>query len=320
MKSVLVVGGAGYIGGLTVDQLIEAGYKVGVYDKLLYEPRYLKPVNFHYGDIRDTKELLKIHGDYDEIIWLAAIVGDGACSQDPELTKEVNVTALKNFLEQAKRRMIFTSTCSVYGAQEGLLTENSPTNPLSVYASTKLEAEQLVLEHNGIAFRLGTLFGLGDAYSRIRLDLVVNVLTLRAYRDHKLTVFGGEQWRPLLAVKDVASYLVEAVEHEENDVYNLKYKNYKLLDLAKEIQAIFPQAELEITDMKFEDLRNYQVDSAKVDAVFEFRPKTTVKEEVKNMKKLFEDHRVRDPNNDIYYNAMYVKNLVQSGSGDIYGK
>jgi nucleoside-diphosphate-sugar epimerase len=318
MKKVLVVGGAGYIGGITVDKLITKGYEVGVYDKLLYEHRYLKDVKFYYGDIRNTKQLELIQQEYDEIIWLAAIVGDGACAQDPELTREINVLALDQFIKKTKRRVIFTSTCSVYGSQEGLLTEDSSTNPLSVYATTKLEAEKIVLDNNGLAFRLGTLFGLGDRFSRIRLDLVVNVLTLRAFRDKKLTVFGGDQWRPLLAVSEVAEYLVEAIEKTENDVYNIKFKNYKLLDLAKEIQKIFPETRLEITDMKFEDLRNYQVDSSKVDKVFSYRPHITIEQEVERILSLFKDHRIKDPNDSVYYNATYLKNLVNKADQEVY--
>ena len=316
MKKVLVVGGAGYIGGITTDILLERGYYVAVYDKLLYESRYLKDVDFIYGDIRDTEKLGKIQNKYDEIIWLAALVGDGACSQDPELTKEINVTSIKNFINRTKRRLIFTSTCSVYGAQNGLLDENSQTNPLS--ASTKLEAEKIILDNNGLAFRLGTLFGLGDRYSRIRLDLVVNILTLRAYRDHKLTVFGGEQWRPLLAVSDVAEYLVEAVEKENNDVYNIKLENYRLNDLAKEIQKNFSNVDLEITDMKFEDLRNYQVSSEKVDKVFKFRPTITISQEVKKMVKLFEEHRIKNTDDGIYYNAIHVQGLVNNSDQEVY--
>jgi len=318
MKKVLVVGGAGYIGGITTDILLDRGYEVGVYDKLLYESRYLKDVNFFYGDIRDTSRLNQIQKKYDEIIWLAALVGDGACAQDPELTKEINVTSIENFIKKTKRRLIFTSTCSVYGAQDGLLDENSATNPLSVYAATKLEAEKIVLANNGLAFRLGTLFGLGDRYSRIRLDLVVNILTLRAYRDRKLTVFGGEQWRPLLAVSDVAEYLVEAVEKDHNDVYNVKFNNYCLNDIAKEIQSNFNDVQLEVTDMKFEDLRNYQVSSSKVEKVFQFRPSKTISEEVQKMLTLFKEHRIKNPDDSIYYNAMHVQGLVKNTDEEVY--
>lgn len=319
MKKILVIGGAGYIGGITTDKLVESGHTVTVYDRLLYETRFLKNVDFEYGDIRDTNRLVNIHQKYDDIIWLAALVGDGACHQDPALTRSLNVTAIKDFLSKTKRRIIFTSTCSVYGAQTNILTEASPTNPLSEYAATKLEAEKYVLDNNGLVFRLGTLFGLGDRFSRIRLDLVVNILTLRAFRDKKITVFGGEQWRPLLAVTDVGDYLVEALGHKENDLYNLKYKNYKLIDLAREISHQFSGVKLEVTDMNFEDLRNYRVNSAKADKVFKFKPRTSIKDEVSKMKQLFQHHRIKEPDDDIYYNSNIVTNLVRNNDLEVYG-
>ncbi|MCK4613807.1 MAG: NAD-dependent epimerase/dehydratase family protein, partial [Thermoplasmata archaeon] len=178
MKNVLVIGGAGYIGGLTTDFLMKQGYNVTVFDNLMYESQFLKPCDFIYGDIRDTKRLVELQKKYDEIIWLAAIVGDSACAQSPELTREINLNSIKRFLDATHRKIIFASTCSVYGAQHDVLNEESPTNPLSLYASTKLEAEKYVLENSGTIFRLGTVYGVGDRFSRIRLDLVVNVLTL----------------------------------------------------------------------------------------------------------------------------------------------
>ena len=261
MKNVLVVGGAGYIGGCLTDLLLEKGCNVTVFDRLLYEERFLKNVPFIFGDIRDTDTLVKIQSKYDTILWLAAIVGDGACSQDPALTYEVNFHSVKRFLDKANRRLIFPSTCSVYGAQDGLLTERSTPKPLSVYAETKLLAEKAVLEKGGMAFRLGTLFGLGDNYSRLRLDLVINVLTYKAVKDRKITVFGGDQWRPVLAVKDVAAYFAEAVSRDYNDVFNLSMKNIKINDCAALYKNIFPDLEVEIVDSKFEDLRNYRVSS-----------------------------------------------------------
>src|SRR3990167_4979048 len=258
-KSVLVVGGAGYVGGITTDLLAAAGHRVTVFDNLMYEKRYLKDCNFIYGDVRDTAKLLKIHKKFDEIIWLAAIVGDGACAQNPDLTKSVNVDSIKNFLRKTKRRLIYLSTCSVYGAQNKILDEDSHTNPLSLYAYTKLEAEKSVMKYHGLIFRLGTLFGLGDNYSRIRLDLVVNFLTLRAFQDGHITVFGGEQWRPLLAVTDAASYLVEAVTTNLSGIYNLKLENVRISDLAARLKRIFPKLTVTFNDIQFEDLRNYRV-------------------------------------------------------------
>ncbi|MEM2144977.1 MAG: SDR family oxidoreductase [Candidatus Jordarchaeaceae archaeon] len=313
MSNVLVVGGAGYIGGITTDLLIEKGHNVTVYDNLLYEERFLKPCDFIYGDIRDTDFLVSLQKKYDHIIWLAAIVGDGACAQSPDLTIEVNLNSLKRFLEKTGRRVIFTSTCSVYGAQSEILTEESPAKPLSLYASTKLEAEKYVLDKNGLVFRLGTLFGLGDNYSRIRLDLIVNVLTLRAITQKRLTIFGGEQWRPIIAVKDVAGYLVEAITRDYIGIYNVKYQNIKIYDLALRIKSIFPDVAIEVTDMPFEDLRNYRVDSSKAERDFIFKPKTSIEEEVYRMQFLFTERRIKNFDSDIYYNTRYVKTLLSNG-------
>jgi nucleoside-diphosphate-sugar epimerase len=186
MKKVLVVGGSGYIGGLTCDYLIRDGFDVTVYDNLLYENRYLKDVKFIYGDIRDTEKLYEISNDFDVIVLMAALVGDPACSVDHKLTEEINFQSIKNFCEvvSPSKHLVFMSTCSVYGAQDGLLNEESGTNPLSSYASTKLAAEKYIQQRNGTIFRLGTVFGLGDTYSRLRMDLVVNVLTMKAIKDN----------------------------------------------------------------------------------------------------------------------------------------
>ena len=139
MKKVLILGGAGYIGGYTTDYLLSKGYKVSIFDKLVYETRYLKDVNFIYGDIRDTKKVIEVSKDYDVIVLMAALVGDPACAVDINLTDDINHAAIKNICEQLdnQKHIIFLSTCSVYGAQLDMLDETSPTNPLSAYASTK---------------------------------------------------------------------------------------------------------------------------------------------------------------------------------------
>lgn len=312
MERVLMIGGAGYIGGITTDIIMEKGFSVTVYDNLLYESRFLKKCDFICGDIRDTKNLVKIHSKYDHIIWLAAIVGDGACQHSPNLAQEINVDSVKRFLDETNRRVIFTSTCSVYGSQNGLLSEFSDTNPLSVYAITKLETEKHVLNHDGLVFRLGTLFGLGDRFSRIRLDLVVNILTLRALKQKKLTLFGGEQWRPILAVRDVAGYIAESITRDYSGIYNLKYKNIIISDLAKGIQSIFPYTQIEYTNMTFEDTRNYRVDSSKSDRDFIFRPSTSIKEEVNKMAKLFLERRIKNTDDELYYNTRYVNSLINN--------
>ena len=151
----------------------------------------------------DSKKLKKVLAEFDpdSVIWLAAIVGDGACAVNPENALKLNQESIRWISENFKKRIVFTSTCSVYGRQDGLLAEDSPTNPLSVYASTKLNAEQYLKDKDSVIFRLGTLHGVSDQFSRIRMDLVVNILSLKGMLGEPLSVFGGEQWRPLLHVK-----------------------------------------------------------------------------------------------------------------------
>ena len=131
-EKVLVVGGSGYIGGLTCDYLIRDGFEVTVFDNLLYENRFLKEIGFIHGDIRDTEKLYEVSKDFDVIVLMAALVGDPACSVDQSLTEEINFKSIKNFCDVVlpNKHLVFMSTCSVYGAQEGLLNEESKTNPL----------------------------------------------------------------------------------------------------------------------------------------------------------------------------------------------
>ena len=218
-KKILVVGGAGYVGGVIVDLLLSKKYyDVTVFDNLLYEDSYRKNCNFISGDIRDKKFYKKSLNKYDVIVWLAALVGDGACAINPGLTDEINFKTLKKLSKIYKKRIIFISTCSVYGAQNGFLDENSSVNPLSHYASSKLKCESILKNKNSIIFRLGTLFGVSDNYSRIRMDLVVNTLSAKAFFEKKMSVFGGEQFRPLLHVKDVARAIEIAIKSKK-EVY-----------------------------------------------------------------------------------------------------
>jgi nucleoside-diphosphate-sugar epimerase len=309
-KKVLLVGGAGYIGGLTCDYLIKDGFDVTVYDNLLYENRYLKEIPFIYGDIRDTEKLYKVSKDYDVIVLMAALVGDPACSVDHALTEEINYKAIKDFCDvvSPNKHLIFMSTCSVYGAQDGLLNEDSPTNPLSSYASTKLKAEEHILAKNGTIFRLGTVFGLGDTYSRLRMDLVVNVLTMKAVKDGEITINGGDQWRPIIAVKDIAGYVTEACREEYAGVYVLSLENVIIRELGEKVSKLIPNTKVNYTEISFQDARNYKVDNTKSLNTFKYKPKVTVEDEVLRMVILFEENRVNNPEDKIYHNGAYLKN------------
>ena len=303
--NILVVGGAGYVGGGIVD-LLNVNHQVTVYDSLVYESSFRKKVDFVFGDIRDYKKLNKIVNQFDAVVWLAALVGDGACSINPTLTFEINSETVKNLVNNYNGRNIFLSTCSVYGAQNGVLTENSPTNPLSDYAASKLTAERYLNDSNAVIFRLGTLFGIGDQFSRIRLDLVVNVLVTKALNDKKMSVYGGEQWRPLLHVNDVANAIGHVIDKKINGVYNLHYKNYKIIDIAEKIKEKIPESFIEKTPLPFQDARNYQVSSEKLKIDSGFTAEITIQEGIEQIYELISSNRIKDLNDPRYSNHTFL--------------
>ena len=303
---ILVVGGAGYVGGGIVD-LLSKKHNVTVYDSLIYENSFRKDVDFIFGDIRDYKKLNPILNNYDAVIWLAALVGDGACAINPTLTHEINAETVSNLTKNFSGKIVFLSTCSVYGAQDGILNEDSSVNPLSEYASSKLKAEKYLEDSDAIIFRLGTLFGIGDQFSRIRLDLVVNILVTKALTEGKLTVFGGDQWRPLLHVTDVANAISHTIESDISGVFNLHYENYKIIDIANEIVSKIPSAKIETTPMKFQDARNYQVSSEKLLKESGFKAEVNLLTGIKQVHELISSNRIKNVNHIRYSNQNFLE-------------
>ncbi len=303
---VLVVGGAGYVGGALTDLLLKTQHEVRVYDALLYEECYRKPVDFAYGDVRDH-EKLQPHLDWADVtVWLAALVGDPACALNPDVSIAINQESVKWLAGHFNGRIIFLSTCSVYGARNGVLDESSPTNPLSVYASTKLEAERYLADKNALIFRLGTLFGVGDVFSRIRLDLVVNTLAVRAYSVGKISVFGGDQFRPLLHVCDAAQAIVDNLATGHKGIFNLHKQNVRIIDLAYQVRNHFPDLIIEQVERKFEDTRNYRVSSDKAKNTLGFNPAYSIDTGIEEIKALLEQGRLRDPENPRYTNQKFL--------------
>jgi nucleoside-diphosphate-sugar epimerase len=303
----LIVGGAGYVGGAVTDLLEKSSHQFRVYDKILYEDSYRKPVDFVYGDVRDFDRLKPLLEWADAVVWLAAIVGDGACQLDPDTTIAVNEKTVEWLSNSYDGRVIFTSTCSVYGARDAELDENSPKNPLSLYAATKLKAESLLEGKNAVIFRLGTLFGVGDLFSRIRMDLVVNYLTVKAHTDGRIKVFGGEQFRPLLHVRDVARAIEMVLETTHTGIYNLHRQNVRIIDLSYQVRNHFPDLVIEQTDRPFQDTRNYRVSSQKARDAFGFNSAYSIDDGIDEIKALVENHRIKDLDHSRYSNQRFLQ-------------
>ena len=290
----LITGGAGLVGHAVVD-LLDRAYKEEflVVDNLLYESDYLRNVPFQAGNVGDPKFMVPLLKDYkpDAVVHLAGIVGDAACAARPKEAEEVNITSVEILRDHFDGRIIFPSSCSVYGTNTDLVTETSEVNPLSLYANMKLRAEKILDGKNVFIPRLGTLHGVTG---RLRNDLVVNILAIRAMIEGKITVFGGEQYRPLLHVKDLADTLVKQLKPAHVGIFNLVAINHKIIDIAKIVQEVIPGIDIDVTEIEFEDRRNYKVSSSKARRHWDFSPVLTVADTVDSIVKLYNEGRVKD--------------------------
>tara|TARA_Y100000592_G_C5464168_1_gene315732 strand:+ start:527 stop:1465 length:939 start_codon:yes stop_codon:yes gene_type:complete len=278
MKKVLITGGAGYLGSVLTEVLLNKGYKVTVIDNLLYKQTSLAPFSYNdnfdfiLGDVRD-KKLLKSYVDtHDIIIPLAAIVGMPACSENPTTAIDVNYKQVKNISEWAsKDQMIMVpNTNSQYGSSTEIITEESPFKPLSLYAETKCDAEKAVLDAgNGIAMRLATVFGISY---RMRMDLLVNDFVYKALTDKTLVLFESHFIRNYIHVRDIAHtflFMIENYQECKGNAFNvgLSSANMSKLQLSKTIQTYIP--DLTIIENEFKkdfDQRNYMVSNEKLES------------------------------------------------------
>jgi len=313
---ILITGGAGYIGDAVASWLSSMNVEPHVLDTLIYGGSYMRNIRFHGIDIRDRQKMRNLmlnDGGFDAVVHLAAIVGDGACAVNPEETIEVNEEGTKivaDLCQETNARMIFASTCSVYGANNDILDERSPTNPLSLYAGTKLNAENYIKNNvdNYVIFRLGTLFGMSTEHARIRCDLVANILTYKAVLGHTLPVFGGSQWRPMLHVKDAALAFAKAADnkHHFSGTYILSRENITIAQLAYTIVKQVGSGEIEMTEQRFEDLRNYKVDNSKSKNAH-FYTSFSIEHGVKEMAEAIRSGRIANVWDERFHNAKYIR-------------
>lgn len=319
-KRILVTGGAGYIGSILVPRLLQTGYKVIILDKLMFGVEPLKHFlkNPHpnlaviVGDIQNEDDVSRAVENADAVIHLAAIVGDPACAADSELAVNVNFNATVRLADICKQRRIqrfvFASTCSVYGmGKTEVLTEDAEVNPVSLYAETRLYGERGILSladknFSPVLLRLGTLFGLSP---RMRFDIIINYLTQKAVREKKISIFGGEQWRPLLHVTDAARAFQVAMESPldkvENQIFNVGLANLQIKEIGQIIKQNIPDAEIELLE-RFEDKRSYHVSFEKIESVLKFKAENTIETGISEIAGALSDGTIADPTDKIYYN------------------
>ena len=277
-RKVLITGGAGYLGSVLTEILLNKGYSITVLDNLLYKQTSVAPFthhrkfNFVLGDVNDTKLLKKLVSENDILIPLAAIVGMPACAANPEMTIKVNYEQIKNIVNWCSKEQIILipNTNSQYGSSTDVITEESPFKPLSLYAETKCDAEKSVLDSgNGIALRLATVFGMSY---RMRMDLLVQDFVYKSMTDGYLVLFESHFVRNYIHIRDVANtflFMIENYELCRNNAFNvgLSSANCTKLELAEKIKIHVPDLVIVQNEFKKDyDQRNYMVSNMKLES------------------------------------------------------
>lgn len=297
LNSILITGGAGYVGSVLVNNLVKQNYDVRVVDSLVYGNDGIskliddKKIKFFNLDIRETESLSNIVKNVDCVIHLAAIVGEPLCKKIPDAAKQINEFATKNFVNICKKnsvkRFIFASTCSNYGSSSNVVDELSPVKPLSLYSECKVNSEKYIINQNNNKFntcilRFATAHGLSP---RMRFDLLVQEFLRDALIDKKISIFGEDFWRPLIHVNDMSNACISVLNAPSNlvsgQIFNVgsSKENYTKKQLAEIIQKYVSEAEIEIVKSKT-DPRNYKVSFEKIKKILNFEPKITVEDSV----------------------------------------
>ncbi|MFX1391347.1 MAG: NAD-dependent epimerase/dehydratase family protein [Promethearchaeota archaeon] len=272
-KKILVLGGLGYIGSVLFELIKKEDWEVEILDNHLYKD--LHPLNPYIEvDIRNKDQLEKIVKNYDIVVNLAAIVGDPACLIDTNLAIEMNCIGARNVAEvckKLKKFIVHISTCSIYGSEPNrIVTEKDEGFPIDFYGQTKFTQERLIREicdDNHCILRLGTAYGLSP---RMRYDLVVNIFAARALKFKKIIIFGGEQERPFVHIRDISRAIIHVIKNELHGIFNVRGENLSLLKLGEIVKNI-TNCEIEI-NKNIVDKRSYMVDNTKIkNTGFEFK-------------------------------------------------
>lgn len=330
-RRILVTGGAGYLGSVMVPKLLDDGYAVTILDNFTFGEQPLKGFRSHpdlniiRDDILNHENHVNLFKNIYGVVHLAGISNDPTSDLDPSLTVKLNYFATVSLARRAKtegvKRFIFMSSCSVYGASaDAWLDENTKTDPVTLYALTKLESEPILLSLNSSDFsvtilRLATLFGYSP---RMRFDLAINVMAKRAIQGLELILNGdGEQYRPFLHVADISKTVSVILNLDANKISGKVYNvgrnemNYKISDLAHEIVGYFPGCKLKrVPDNA--DARSYRVSFDKIKNELGIVPEKTVKDGVDELKTAVKSGALTDLDDNRYYNIKVIKATTKS--------
>jgi len=333
-SSVLVTGGAGYIGCQLVPALLDEGYRVRVFDVMFYGDAGLDRVRDRIeiveGDIRKVPENL-LEG-VSAIINLAGLSTEPAAEYRPEANQEINFKGAVDLAMLAKekrvRRFIQASSGSIYDVGAGhpekdiMHTEDSPVAPFRIYSITKREAEKRILamaddSFTPVVLRKGSVYGYSP---RMRFDLVVNAFVLNALQTGCLVLHnGGEMWRPLLSIQDAAAayilMLAAPVENVRGEIFNVTNGNYRISELALRVQRKLGELDIPCElqpDYSHRDLRSCQISGSKITQQLSFTPKITVEETVEDLVQKIRGGTFHDVTDPAFHNIRWLDLLEET--------
>jgi nucleoside-diphosphate-sugar epimerase len=324
MKKVLVTGGAGYIGAVLLEMLLEQDYQVRVVDRLYWGEEPIRPflnrIELFQQDVRDMSD--DVLEGVDGVIHLAGLSNDPTAEMNPEANHQMNAVATRRLAEACKRmgvpRLMYGSSCSLYdGLPTGpIYDETAPIQPRGAYATSKHEGEVALLEHADDTFcpillRQGTVYGRSP---RMRFDLVVNTFVKAAVQNGELQIHGGGwMWRPLVDVKDVARAHIACLEAPREkvhgQVFNVVHNNYQIRELAMLVTGSAQMREFH-PRLKNAPLpkivRDYRCDNSKIRDALGFTPQVTVLESLEEMLQSIQADGLVDFNHPRYYNIAWM--------------
>jgi dTDP-4-amino-4,6-dideoxygalactose transaminase/nucleoside-diphosphate-sugar epimerase len=330
MNKVLVTGGAGYLGSVLCKKLLDNGHSVKCFDRLYFgiEPikQILKNKKFELisGNILNIDDFPDIFKDVSSVIHLAGIANDPTAELDPQLTHKVNYEASVRIARRAKehniKRFIHASSCSVYGkGLADIVNEESPLNPVSIYAESKMNSEREIIAmtdkgFHPISLRQATLYGVSP---RMRVDLAINLMVLHALSKGKIFIWGGgEQWRPFLHVEDAADAMIHCLglplSEVSGKIYNLgsTKDNLKIIELANIVKDTVTGTRLDIIPEN-PDKRSYRVSCDKIVKELKWKPKKKIGDGIKELMEFFAPCKEKALSDPLFYNIRTVQNFVQ---------